>query len=86
MVLDPLLIFVWDTLLPRPWDILNDAPGEHWQGGGHVVLDIKPLRMPPLVGGRQMHQWVVIHPVVAQVNVGTSHRHAQLLLSDPLLR
>ena len=60
--------------------------GVHRQGGGHVVLDVESLRVPPLVGGRQTHQRVVVHPVVAQVNASTSHRHAQLLLPDPLLR
>ena len=33
-----------------------------------------------------MHQRVVIRPVVVQMNAGTSHRHAQLLLPNPLLR
>ena len=76
MVLDPLLIFVRDTPLLRPRDLFDEEPGVQRQGGGHIVLDVKPLRIPPLVGGRQTHQRVVIHPVVAQMNAGTSHRHA----------
>ena len=86
MVLDPLLVFFRDIPLPGPQDLFDDAPGEHRQGGGNVVLDIKPLRMPPLVGGRQTHRWVFVHPVVAEMNAGTSHRHAQLWLPNPLLR
>ena len=51
MVLDPLLVFVWDTPLLRPRDLFDCAPREHRQGGGNIVLDVKPMRMPPLVGG-----------------------------------
>ena len=82
MVLDLLLIFDRDTLVPRLRDLFDDAPGECWQGCGHVVLDVKPKRMPPLVGGQQTHQWVFVHLVVAEMNADTSHWHAQLL---PLL-
>ena len=82
MILDFLLVFIRYTPLSRLWDLFDNAPGECWQGGSYVVLDVKPMRMPPLVGGRQTHQWVFIYPVVAEMNVGTSHRHAQLL---PLL-
>ena len=43
MVLDPLLVFVQDTPLPRRQDLFDDALGERWQGGGNVILDVKPL-------------------------------------------
>ena len=86
MVLDLLLIFVQDTPLPRLWDFFNDAPRECWQGGGNVILDVKPMRMPPLIGGRQTHRWVFVHPFVAEMNAGASHQHAQLLLPDLLLQ
>ena len=85
MVLDLLLVFAWDTPLPRPRDLFNDAPRERRQGGSNVILDVKPMRMPPLVGGQQTHRWVFVHSVVAEMNAGTSHRHAQLLLLLPLL-
>ena len=42
--------------------------------------------MPPLVGGRQTHRWVLIDPVVAKRDAGASHRHAQLLLLILLLQ
>ena len=42
--------------------------------------------MPPLVGARQTHRQVFVHLVVAEMNDGTSHRHAQLLLPDLLLQ
>ena len=44
------------------------------------------MRMPPLIGGRQTHRWVFVHPVVTEMNAGTFHRHAQLLLLDLLLQ
>ena len=85
MVLDLLLIFVLDTPLPRLWDLFDDAPGDRWQGGGNVVLDIKPMQMPPLVGGRQSHRRVLADPVVLEVDAGASHRCIQLLLLLSLL-
>ena len=44
------------------------------------------MRMPPLVGGRQTHCWVLVDPIVAERDVGASHRHAQLSLLLPLLQ
>ena len=33
-----------------------------------------------------MHRWVFVHPIIAEMNAGTSHRHAQLLPLFPLLQ
>ena len=43
------------------------------------------MRMPPLVGGQQSHRWVLIDPVVLEVDADASHRRIQLLLLLPLL-
>ena len=87
MVLDFLLIFIRDPPLPpRFWGLFDEATGERWQGGGCVVLDVEPMRMPPLIGGRQTHRRVFVYSVVAQLNAGAFHRHAQLVLLLPLLQ
>ena len=87
MVLDSLLVFLWDSPLPpRVWDLFDEAPDELWQGGGCIVLDVEPMRIPPLVGGRQTHRWVLANLVVAELDAGASHQHVQLLLLFPLLQ
>ena len=52
MVLDFLLIFLRDSPPPQFQDRFDEAPGELWQGGSYIVLDVELMRMPPLVGGR----------------------------------
>ena len=42
--------------------------------------------MPPLVGGRQTHQWLLVDAVVTELNAGISHWHVQLLLLLLLLQ
>ena len=42
--------------------------------------------MTPLVGRRQTHRRVFVHPVVAEMDAGTPHRHAQLLPPNSLVR
>ena len=43
------------------------------------------MRMPPLIGGRQLHSWVVANLVILKLDVGASHQHVQLLPLLPLL-
>ena len=35
--------------------------------------------MPPLVGRRQPHRWVLADPIVPELDAGAPHRHVQLL-------
>ena len=75
-----LLVLLWDTPLPpRLQGLFDQAPNELRQGGGGIILEIEPMRMSPVVGGRQLHRWVLVDPVVLEVDAGTSHRRMQLL-------
>ena len=48
---DVLLLFSQNAPLPRLRSLFDEAPGVLRQGGTHIIPDVKPLRMPPLVGG-----------------------------------
>ena len=51
MVSDLFLVLLRDAPLPPLLQSLFDqAPGELWQRGGGVILEVEPLRVPPLVG------------------------------------
>ena len=81
-----LLVFKLDAPSPRPRSLFDQAPGVLRQGSTRVIPDVKPLRVPSLVRGRQTHERVIPRPGMAQMNAGTSHRHIHLLPPDPPLR
>ena len=54
-------------------------PGELWQRGGGVILEVEPLRVPPLVGCREPHGRVLADPIVPKLDAEAPHRHVQLL-------
>ena len=55
------------------------APSELRQKGVGVILEVEPLRVPPLVGCREPHGQVLADPIVSELDAGASHRHVQLL-------
>ena len=80
VVPDFLLVLLRDAPLPpRLQGLLDQAPGELWQGGNSVVLEVESLRVPPLVGCHQPHRWVLADLIVSELDAGTPHRHVQLL-------
>ena len=83
---DVFLIFGLDALAPRLRSIHNKASSVPRQGGTHVIPNIKPLRMPPLVGCRQTHVWVTPRPGMTQMDAGTSHRRVHIFSPNLPLR
>ena len=49
--------------------------------GDDVILEVEPLRVPPLVGRRELHGRVLVDPIIPKLDVGTPHWHVQLLLA-----
>ena len=67
---------------PRLWGLQDVAPSEGWQVSGGVILDVEPLRMPPLVRGGQTHQRICPCSGAMEVDAGAPHRCVQVLLPD----
>ena len=68
-----------------PWPhrrrLFDQAPSEDRQRGGGVVLQVEPLRVPPLIGSRQLARHVLGCPLPQEVDARASHQHQDLLAS-----
>ena len=47
--------------------------------GDDVILEVEPLRVPPLVGRRELHGRVLADLIVPKLDAGAPHQHVQLL-------
>ena len=56
-------------------------PGEDRQGCDRVILQVEPMRVPPLVGSRKLAWYVLGHPLPPEVDARASHWHHGLLAS-----
>ena len=74
MVSNLLLVLLWDAPLPPLlWSLFDQAPGELWQRGGSVILEVESLRVPPLIGCREPHGRVLADPIVLKLDAGAPH-------------
>ena len=58
---------------------LRSSTGELRQRGSDVILEVEPLRVPPLVGRLEPNGWVLTDPIVSKLDADAPHRHVQLL-------
>ena len=59
--------------------LFDQAPSELQQKGGGIILEVEPLRVPPLVGRREPNGRVLADPIVLKLDADAPHRHVQLL-------
>ena len=77
---DLLLVLLRDAPLPPLLrGLFDQASGELWLRGGGVILMVEPLRVPPVVGCRELHGRVLTDLIVPKLDVDAPHRHVQLL-------
>ena len=56
-------------------------PREDQQGSGWVVVQVEPIRVPPLVGSGELAGHVLGRPLPSEVDAHASHWHWGLLAS-----
>ena len=79
-VVSDLLVLLRDAPLPPLlWGLFDQAPSELWQRGGCGILEVEPLRVPPLVGCQETHGRVLADPIIPKLDAGAPHWHVQLL-------
>ena len=80
VVSDLLLVLLRDAPLPPLLQGLFDqAPGELWQRGGGVILEVEPLQVPSLIRRQELHGRVLADPIIPKLDAGAPHWHVQLL-------